>query len=218
MTEVMLDTQGLTVAEAAIVAETLVLVHRIVNDVNFLAAVENASYDHFLLARTRSVPRVTGQTVRTIIATGEEMSEGNVGVGDGKMQFVVTKGSLVNQFRAATDLGRQPIHLDTRFLDDCLATRDVVSLASVLLHEWMHVAGFEHAPHHRALDVPWVIDDLAMQFGVQHANGAAPANRAAPAARAKRASGAQRTNGPQPATRRDPSVRCGCTARRTGRR
>lgn len=206
MTEVMLDTLGLTAAEAALVADALMLVRTLVNDTRFLDAVESAAYDHFLLARTRSVPRVTGQTVRNIISTGEEMSEGNVGVGDGRMQFVVTKGSLVNQYRAATDLGRQPIHIDTRFLDQCLATRDVVSLGSVLLHEWMHVAGFEHAPHHRALDVPWVIDDLAMQFGAQHANGA------------KRSRGSQRTDGPQPVTRHDPSARCGCTSRKSGRR
>lgn len=194
MPEVMLDTLGLTAAEVAIVAEALGLVRTLVNDTNFLDAVETASYDHFLLARTRSVPKATGHTVRTIISTGEEMGEGNVGVGDGTMQFVVTKDMLVDQFRAATDLGRQPIRIDARFLNTCMSTKDVLSLASVLLHEWMHVAGFEHAPQHRAKDVPWVINDLVMSF-------ASPSG-----------------SGVQPVMPRASAVRCRCTSRNPGRK
>lgn len=194
MTEIMLDTLGLTAAEVAMVAKALGTVRKLVNDSRFLDAVERAQYDHFLLARTRSVPKATGLTVRTIISTGEEMSEGNVGVGDGNMQFVVTKGRLVDNFRAATDLGRQPICLDTRFLQTCIESSDTVSLASVLLHEWMHVAGFEHAPQHRALDVPWVIDDLVTQFGAPKVNASL-----------------------RVAMHAEP-VRCRCTTRSAGRR
>lgn len=218
MTEVMLDTVGLTAAEAAMVAEALGRVRTLVNNPKFLDAVEQAQYDHFLLARTRSVPKATAQTVRAILASGEEMSEGNVGVGDGTMQFVVTKGLLVDQFRAATDLGRQPICVDSRFLTTCVNTGDVVSLASVLLHEWMHVAGFEHAPHHRARDVPWVINDLVLTFVAEGANERQPAMPAMSAMSAKPAMSVTSASSAMPVVPADTSVRCRCTTRNAGRR
>jgi hypothetical protein len=61
----------------------------------------------------------------------------------------------------STRLRNQPVKPAFWFVDRCIASKDGVSMARHLMHEWLHVVGFFHYPNNSARDdVPYVVGDI----------------------------------------------------------
>jgi hypothetical protein len=61
----------------------------------------------------------------------------------------------------STRLRHQPVKPAFWFVDRCIASKDGVSMARHLMHEWLHVVGFFHYPNNSARDdVPYVVGEI----------------------------------------------------------
>lgn len=61
--------------------------------------------------------------------------------------------------------GKLPFRTAYWFINECIESDDVASLAGHFLHEWLHVAGFHHYPDNSARgDVPYVLGELVIEL------------------------------------------------------
>jgi hypothetical protein len=61
--------------------------------------------------------------------------------------------------------GKLPFRTAYWFINECIETDDVASLAGHFFHEWLHVAGFHHYPDNSARnDVPYVLGQIVIDL------------------------------------------------------
>ena len=138
------------------------LLRQLVNDEPFRAAVLGCKFGSRRHRSDKGQERMTNAAVVDIIVTGKESDEGS---GDGAIEMTVKLATLGAKVFGEVQPPDPTIALDKAFLRRCVAAGDHVALAAVLLHEWMHVAGFQHPGGGRRDDVPWKVGELAEQFG-----------------------------------------------------
>lgn len=115
-------------------------------------------YKHFA---TKAIKEPELDEVIKIITEGREGDQQDIARPDRTLNIQVRlyphgKGTV-----GSTTLGRQPVKPAFWFVERCIASKDGVSMARHLMHEWLHVAGFFHYPNNSARDdVPYIVGDV----------------------------------------------------------
>jgi len=61
------------------------------------------------------------------------------------------------------NLPNPTVFISRKFFEKCLAANDATALASVLMHEWMHLAGFDHDGSGSKNDVPYELGFIVLE-------------------------------------------------------
>lgn len=108
-----------------------------------------------------NVKSLTGDEIAKLIVEGREPDQqGNTAADrdiDLKVRLYPHKKGTVG----STRLRHQPVKPAFWFVDRCIQSKDGISMARHLMHEWLHVVGFFHYPNNSARDdVPYVVGDI----------------------------------------------------------
>ncbi len=91
---------------------------------------------------------------------------------DFEIDLVVHLTALRRGIVGSTSLGKQPVRTSFWYINECIRTQDVKSLASHFIHEWMHVAGFYHRGGNTARgDVAYVLGEIVFQILSENLQG-----------------------------------------------
>lgn len=77
---------------------------------------------------------------------------------------IVLKDAMPSTVLGEVEPPDSTVIINHKFFDKCLAANDATALASVLMHEWMHVAGFRHPGTGMKHDVPYEIGFIVLEL------------------------------------------------------
>lgn len=88
-------------------------------------------------------------------------------VPDNRIDISVTLHQLDDKEFGRVEPPSREIYLDFRFVRDCIAEDNVVHTMRVLLHEWLHSAGFRHESENGWHEVAFVVDSIAARVALE---------------------------------------------------
>jgi hypothetical protein len=134
------------------------------------AAVNHAEFPHRVLTRVFDAiiyddedgrhDSMSNAQVATIISVGKERGTAP----DEIIQISVALKEMASTILGKVEPTDPTVLVNKNFFETCLAKNDARALASVLMHEWMHVAGFPHPDMDTKRDVPWQIGFMVLEF------------------------------------------------------
>jgi hypothetical protein len=135
----------------------------VINDPEFEEKVREREFtSRLLLTDTGQKEQADDDTITLIIASGKESQENP---GDTVIEMTVELASLAVKVLGEVVPPNPAIRVNRTFFDECVAADDPVALAAVLMHEWMHVAGFRHPGNGTKRDVPFGIGKIVEELG-----------------------------------------------------
>ncbi|WP_158621393.1 hypothetical protein [Corallococcus aberystwythensis] len=148
--------------QKSIAQRACVSLEEALNHPEFSARVAKAKYKETRFrdadGRTLSVP---ADKVHSYVVSGAERATPSDSEIDLKIQLDRIKVGVLG----ATTPGKLPFRTAYWFINDCIKTDDVASLASHFIHEWLHVAGFYHHPNNKARgDVPYEVGRIVREL------------------------------------------------------
>jgi hypothetical protein len=168
MTTVVLNSFGnrtggapISAAQQSFANDAVSLLEGIVRDGGFLAEVVAAPFTSTRRVLNGFVTFPDGPKIRRVIETGEEAGKNPP---DSRITLDVVLDQLPPLVLGAVDI-EPTIQISAGFFDDCVTSGDAVRVAAVMMHEWMHVAGFQHSTLDARDDVPYMVEKLVESHG-----------------------------------------------------
>ncbi|MBB3991596.1 hypothetical protein [Croceicoccus naphthovorans] len=156
------EVTGATEAEDRFIRDSVVLLRTAVSSAGFGASVRNADYGFSGWQSLHGGVRdMDGDAIWERIVHGRECGK----TADHTLDISVSVEDLEtpesgHAVIGRTRLGTLPIRSARWFVAQCMDAGDRVNMAAHLMHQWMHVSGFVHAPENTGQDAPSVLARL----------------------------------------------------------
>jgi hypothetical protein len=151
-----------TQAEQTLARRAVSVLTTVVNDTRFLERIRAGPYSSTLrVTDDNQLEDASNDTVAEIIVGGKESQQS----ANGTLDLVVALEALQSGAAAVVFPPDPLIRTDAKFFAHCLEDDDPLSVASLWMHEWMHVAGFCHPTSGERSDVPYVVGDIVEALG-----------------------------------------------------
>jgi hypothetical protein len=165
MPTVKLTPVNLTPEQRAVVEHACTVLQRVLDRPEFYEQVRGAKYSSTLfVTRNGTLLRAPTSPVDAIIASGVQADESQANP-DEAIDLTVTIANLRPGAHAFTLERGTLITIDLDYFEDCLGDGGDKRLAALLMHEWMHCAGFVHATATgHPDDVPSMVERIVEQL------------------------------------------------------
>lgn len=152
-----------TKAERKFAKEAIATLGTVLADPAFAANVSGSAFSSTLcLTSNMTEQNPNANQVLAMIQSGAELANGIV---DQRLDLSIELVTMSTTVFAETQPGDTVVETSDAFFTDCRTRKDSVRLASLWMHEWMHLAGFVHETVQGDLnDAPYTLQSIVEQL------------------------------------------------------